>query len=122
AMHQSFLRFASYAEAVERGAAIRFPDLAALAAHHGIDPQQLAGTLSAFNRAARSEEEDPLGRRDFKGPVEPPFWAVEVTSALVHTQGGLTIDERTHVLDAHGNAISGLLAAGGAVVGMTGNS
>lgn len=122
AMHQSFLRFASYAQAVERGAARQFADVAQLAAYHGVDAAQLSATLVAFNRAARGEAGDDLGRRDFKGPVEAPLWAVEVTAALVHTQGGLTIDAGTGIRGKSGVAIGGLFGAGGAVVGMTGSS
>jgi succinate dehydrogenase/fumarate reductase flavoprotein subunit len=44
--------------------------------------------------------------------VEPPFTAVRVRAAVTHTIGGLRVDDRACVLDAHGTAIPGLYAAG----------
>ena len=43
---------------------------------------------------------------------EPPFLAVQVRAAVTHTIGGLRIDERARVLDAAGEPVAGLHAAG----------
>ena len=45
---------------------------------------------------------------------------VKVTGALFHTQGGLAVDNNARVL-RKGRPISGLYAAGGAAVGMSGS-
>ena len=60
--------------------------------------------------------------RVFKRMLEPPFYAVKVTGALFHTQGGLDIDANCCVLRADGTAFANLLAAGGAARGVSGNA
>ncbi|MCG6121258.1 MAG: FAD-dependent oxidoreductase [Microvirga sp.] len=122
AMHDAFLRFAPYREAMERGGVRRFDDLASLCEAFGVDAGELAGTLAEFNAMARGETTDPLGRVDFGGEITAPFWAVGVTGALVHTQGGLRVDERARVVRDDGRAIDGLYAAGGCALGITGVS
>jgi fumarate reductase flavoprotein subunit len=44
-----------------------------------------------------------------------------VTCALFHTQGGLAVDETARVLDASGDALPNLFAAGGAAAGVSGS-
>ena len=61
-------------------------------------------------------------QRVFKRLLEPPFYAVKVTGALFHTQGGLDIDAQCRVLRADGTAFPNLLAAGGAARGVSGNA
>lgn len=122
AMHDAFLRFAPYREAMERGGVQRFDDLASLCESFGIDLAGLADTLARFNALARGEKSDPLGRVDFGGEIAAPYWAVGVTGALVHTQGGLRVDGRARVLHDDGSAIEGLYAAGGCALGITGAS
>lgn len=52
-------------------------------------------------------------RRSAQGLVEPPFIALgPVRSVFVHAEGGLRVDEEHRVLDAAGQPIPGLRAAG----------
>lgn len=51
---------------------------------------------------------------------KPPYYAVKVTGALFHTQGGLEIDASARVLDAQGRPLPNLYAAGGAARGLSG--
>jgi succinate dehydrogenase/fumarate reductase flavoprotein subunit len=51
---------------------------------------------------------------------KPPYYAVKVTGALFHTQGGLEIDASARVLDARGRPLPNLYAAGGAARGLSG--
>jgi fumarate reductase flavoprotein subunit len=51
---------------------------------------------------------------------KPPYYAVKVTGALFHTQGGLEIDAGARVLDTRGRPLPGLYAAGGAARGLSG--
>lgn len=122
AMHDAFLRFAPYREALERGVVRRFDDLAALCHAFEIDLPTLAKTLTEFNAFADGKQPDPLGRTDSGGRIVAPFWAVGVTGALVHTQGGLHVDAQARVLREDGKAIDGLYAAGGCAMGITGAS
>jgi len=49
-----------------------------------------------------------------------PFFAVKVTGALFHTQGGLAIDATGRVKRKDGSVFPNLFAAGGAAVGISG--
>ena len=82
-----------------------------------VDTETLAATLDARSRSA----DDPFGR-DFSAapPLEPPYYAVKVTGALFHTQGGLRIDERARVLRRSGAPLPNLFAGGGAACGVSG--
>ncbi|MDB5806628.1 MAG: 3-ketosteroid dehydrogenase [Betaproteobacteria bacterium] len=64
---------------------------------------------------------DPFGR-DFssKPALEAPYYAVKVTGALFHTQGGLEIDAQARVLREDGSALPNLYAGGGAARGISG--
>ena len=54
--------------------------------------------------------------------LAPPFFAVKVTGALLHTQGGLVIDATGRVKRNDGNLFPNLFAAGGAAVGVSGTT
>jgi len=51
-----------------------------------------------------------------------PYYAVKVTGALFHTQGGLDIDAQCRVLGPDGQPLPNLLAAGGAARGVSGDA
>ena len=66
--------------------------------------------------------EDSFGR-SFQRPLAAPYYAVKVSGALFHTQGGLDIDAHCRVLrERDGTAFPNLLAAGGAARGVSGNA
>lgn len=93
------------------------------------DPESLAAAMrvpAAGLRAAIAETacgtSDRFGR-DFTAnpPLTPPYYAVRVTGALFHTQGGLVVDTCARVLRADGSPLPNLLAAGGAACGVSGS-
>ncbi|MCK5623333.1 MAG: FAD-binding protein, partial [Alphaproteobacteria bacterium] len=45
---------------------------------------------------------------------------IRVTGGLLHTQGGLAVDDRTRVLDRAGRPFVNLFAGGGAACGVSG--
>jgi fumarate reductase flavoprotein subunit len=66
---------------------------------------------------------DQHGRRfSAKQKLKPPFFAVKVTGALFHTQGGLAIDTTGRVKRKDGSLFANLFAAGGAATGISGNT
>ena len=100
---------------------------AALAEALGIGAGALARTLEAYNAACRSGEDgftplalDGLGtdghaprKSNWARPIDrPPFLAWPIIAANCFTFGGLKIDPRARVLNADGEAIPGLYAAG----------
>lgn len=93
--------FPDFVAAEAAGALRAAPDATALAACIGCDAATLSETLA--------------GTR-----LSPPYFAVRVTGALFHTQGGLDIDADTRVLHESGAPLPNLLAAGGAARGVSG--
>ncbi|MDB5966046.1 MAG: fumarate reductase/succinate dehydrogenase flavoprotein [Polaromonas sp.] len=109
--------FPDFCEAEAAGALRTCVDTAALAALISCPVQTLDATLAAMSCQAP----DAHGRV-FRRALQAPFFAVKVTGALFHTQGGLDIDEHCRVLREDGSAFSNLLAAGGAARGVSGNA
>jgi 3-oxo-5alpha-steroid 4-dehydrogenase len=102
----------------------------ALARAIGVDPEGLSATVAAYNRAARGEEPDAVGKapEEMSALDQPPYHAIDVS---VHsrlfpmpmlTLGGLKVNERTGgVQRADGRDIVGLYAAGRSAVGLCSN-
>src|SRR5215831_5122710 len=103
--------------------------IAELARNCGIDPEGLERTIAEFNAGARRGEDPAFGRGStvynrYQGdaavslnpcvaPIEHgPFYAVKVVPGSFGTFAGLKTDANAQVLDASGNPIPGLYAAG----------
>jgi fumarate reductase flavoprotein subunit len=66
---------------------------------------------------------DRYGRRfSAEQELRPPFFAVKVTGALFHSQGGVVIDTTGRVKRKDGSLFPNLFAAGGAAVGISGTT
>jgi len=109
--------FPDFCDAEAAGALRRCESLADLAACIGCDEAVLARTLSALH----DKQPQPDGRVFLRG-LEAPYFAVKVTGALFHTQGGLDTTDDMRVVRADGAAFANLLAAGGAAGGVSGNA
>ena len=109
--------FPDFVEAQNAGALKSAPDLASLAQLLGCDTAVLRTTLAAVLPG-------PVDRfgRVFTRALDAPYYAVKVTGALFHTQGGLDIDAQCRVLRTDDTAFPNLLAAGGAARGVSGNA
>ncbi|MDX1692297.1 MAG: FAD-binding protein [Ketobacteraceae bacterium] len=104
--------------------------LEALAERCKINPATLKDTILQYNRAARSEIPDPLGKPpgEMAQILEPPFYAIDmsvgkgdITSVI--TLGGLRVHEATgEVINARGEPVGGLYAAGRAAIGVASNA
>ncbi|MCX7168396.1 MAG: FAD-dependent oxidoreductase [Rhodocyclales bacterium] len=118
---EALLRFArgfpDFCEAEAVGAVKACADKFALAALIGCDTDTLSATLGVVSPGSVS----PDGRV-FSRALQAPFYAVKVTGALFHTQGGLDIDAQCRVLHEDGTPFNNLLAAGGAARGVSGNA
>ena len=98
--------FPDFCEAERAGAVRECATIEALAAVIGCDVAVLEATLGRTDRRA----------------LTAPFYAIKVTGALFHTQGGLDIDPDCRVLRTDGTPFPNLLAAGGAARGVSGNA
>lgn len=102
----------------------------ALARAIGVDPQGLERSIAAYNRAARGEETDAVGKSpdEMSALVHAPLHAIDIS---VHsryfpmpmlTLGGLKVDEETGMVRREDGApITGLYAAGRTAVGICSN-
>jgi fumarate reductase flavoprotein subunit len=89
----------------------------------GLPPAAFADTCAAVTASKAGQRPDRFGREFATLPdLRPPLWAVRVTGALFHTQGGLAIDRQCRVLRAdNGLPLPNLIAAGGAACGVSGS-
>lgn len=92
-----------------------------LARRFELNPDALRETLDEFNQTAVNGK-DAFGRTIFGERLTPPFYGVQVTGALFHTQGGLKVNVHAQVLDQRGIPIPNLYAGGGTAAGVSGNS
>ncbi len=112
--------FADYQDLVDNGAVVWVDGTDGVAERIAAPVETVRATIAAAERAARGEQPDPLGRREWEAPLQPPYGLVKVEGALFHTQGGLLVDGNAAVLRA-GRPIPGLYAAGGSAAGMSGH-
>ena len=114
-------------------------DLGELARKIEAPPEHLRSTVDRFNGFARDGRDPEFHRGESAydhyygdptlrpnpslAPLEkPPFHAVRIVPGDLGTKGGLRTDERARVLDADGDPIPGLHAAGNATAAVMGRS
>ncbi len=99
----------------------------ALAARIQADPAKLRASLDSASAAARGEREDAFGKSpDMRHDMgRGPYYALDISIGAptfplaVLTLGGLVLDEANgQVLDAAGQRIAGLFAAGRTAIGL----
>lgn len=99
--------FPDFCEAEAAGALRRCESVAALAECIGCEAPVLQATLDG---------------RVFARVLDAPYFAVKVTGALFHTQGGLDTAPDMRVLRQDGTPLPNLLAGGGAAGGVSGDA
>ena len=117
---------------------MRADTIEALAGQLGLDGATLAQTVARFNRHADAGHDPDFGRgtssydhfygdRSRQGTAvtlgairEAPFYAVEIASGLLGTNGGARTDGQGRILGHDGAVIPGLFGAGNAIACPTG--
>ena len=108
------------------GTVLSADSVEALAAKAGIDATGLSGTVGDFNELVRAGSAPALSpaRTTDTYPAhtidKPPFYAIPLCAGITVTSGGLSVDAGARVLDAGGQPIPGLYAAGSVVGGLEG--
>ncbi|MDK6232922.1 flavocytochrome c [Aerococcus sanguinicola] len=98
---------------VAEGTLYKAETVADLARQIDMDPEQLEETVKKYNSYVEAGEDPDFNKGAFDLKVEEaPFYATPRKPAIHHTMGGLRIDTQAQVLDADGQAIPGLYAAG----------
>jgi flavocytochrome c len=94
-----------------------------LAAITKIGASSLQATLDELDDLAASGLRGPFGRTFLpEERLKPPYYAVKVTGALYHTQGGVCIDDTARVRRKGGGVFENLFAGGGAARSVSGPS
>ena len=115
--------FPDFCEAEKMGAVKTCADTEALAKLIGCKEIRCVAIVNIANNIYNTWANGIFdSQREFKRPLKTPFYAVKVTGALFHTQGGLDIDAQCRVLRADGTAFPNLIAAGGAARSVSGNA
>lgn len=117
---------------------MRAETIEVLARQIGLDPAVLGATVARFNAHADAGTDPDFGRgtspydhfygdRSRTGPFvtlgairKAPFYAVEIASGLLGTNGGPRTDGKGRVLGHDGAPIAGLFGAGNAIAAPTG--
>ena len=114
-------RFAEYRDAVEIRAMKRADTIEALATACGLPEAQLADTMQRVANLAAGHDRDEFGRRfSADEPLRAPYFAIRVTGALFHTQGGLVVDREARVVSGDGTPLPNVFAGGGAARSVSG--
>lgn len=122
-IHDLGMTFEDYRDAEAAGAVRRADDIDELASLCALDAESLGTTMAECAGYAHGTGDCPFGR-DFssKASPVPPYYAIRITGALFHTQGGLAIDTGAKVLRDDGAAFPNLFAGGGAARGVSGDA
>ena len=116
-------QFPDFRDAEGAGALLKANTVQELAVLLNMPEAALAAEFELVARAGRSGVPDHFGRAfSARSELKPPYLAIKITGALFHTQGGLMITPETRVMRTGGAAFPNLFAAGGAAVGVSGNS
>ena len=113
--------FDDFNKAEDSGAIIKAKDKNDLAQKLGVNLSALGKTLTDCARYAEGNGIDPFGRGFHPTKLlTPPYYAIKVTGALFHTQGGLTINHLTQICRPDGSQFDSIFACGGAACGVSG--
>lgn len=121
--HKVMEQFDDYQQAKAAGCLMTADTIEELAELANIDAAGLKESIEETWAHVDSEELDRFGR-SFAGKekLAPPYYAVRVTGALFHTQGGVEVDGDARVLKTDGTPLPNLYAGGGAARGISGPS
>jgi flavocytochrome c len=116
-------QFPDFRDAESAGAVLRAATVDDLAKLLNVPVAELSEEFAGIERAIAGTRRDRFGR-SFAGhpPLKPPYLAIRITGALFHTQGGLAVTPDARVRRADGTPFPNLYAAGGAAVGVSGQS
>ncbi|RCV88034.1 FAD-dependent oxidoreductase [Billgrantia montanilacus] len=122
-IHQAALEFEDYRNAHIAGAVRTFATLESMAEGLDLPLGALEQTFDEMRALAENGEADAFGRSfSPETLLAPPYYAIRVTGALFHTQGGLEVDTQGRVVGQEGGIFPNLFAAGGAARGVSGSN
>ena len=102
------------AASLEKGTTVKAGSPGELAEAIAVDPTALEDTIIEYNALAKGGEDELFQKpAEFLAPLESaPYYANETYIRLVHSIGGIIVDENTRVLAQDGSVIPNLYAVG----------
>jgi succinate dehydrogenase/fumarate reductase flavoprotein subunit len=98
---------------LQRGWIKRAESLADLAASVGLEPGALEESVRRWNRSCENGGDPEFGRRKMLVPIsKPPFYAIELSPAMLNTQGGPRRNARGQIVRPDDTPIPRLYSAG----------
>ncbi len=109
---------------VSTGITVQADTIEGLAKLIDVDPATLAETLANWNKYVADKNDPDFGRESGMDAdlSQAPYYAIKIAPGIHHTMGGVRINTATQVLDANGDPIPGLYAAGEVVGGVHGGN
>ncbi len=105
------------------GIVVTGADVADLASQIEVDPAALQAAVDAYNAITTDGATDEFGRTEGCIAFAPgAMYAIKVAPGIHHAMGGIRINASNQALDAEGNPIPGLYAAGEVTGGIHGNN
>ena len=117
---------ATIANMVAQGAVVEANTLDELAKKTGMNAANLKAAVAGYNAVVEKGAKDKYGfvanNKDDKPLTEGPWYACRKVPTVHHTMGGLQINTKAQVLNAKGEVIRGLYAAGEVTGGIHGSN
>ncbi len=108
----------AFQDYMDAGIVVSGNNASELATNLGVDPIAMEDTFTRYI-ASIQKGEDEFNKTKLPSNWDGPYYAMEITADLRHTQGGLVTDIDAHVIKEDGSVIQGLYAAGGVTEGFT---
>ncbi|OED35559.1 hypothetical protein AB833_30585 [Chromatiales bacterium (ex Bugula neritina AB1)] len=120
--HEAALaNFQDYKTACEMKAPKHAPSWLELSKLMQVPAAALEETMNAVASHCRHQTTDEFGRPfNTEAELQAPYFAIRVTGALFHTQGGLLVNNEARVVKTDGRAMPNLFAGGGAARSVSG--
>ncbi len=120
-IHEFAMSFPDYRDALEVHAVKQAEDIPQLAERTNLPLHVLEETFAEISAMRAAQTDDHFGRTFHDAhQFVAPYFAVKVTGALFHTQGGLVINQQAKVVDENNVPFANLFAGGGAACGVSG--
>lgn len=98
---------------VNKGYAVSGATLEELGKKVGINGKNLVSTMKKYNEYVKTGKDTEFNKNILPRELtKAPYYAIEVSPAVHHTMGGVSINSSAEVLTAEGKVIKGLYAAG----------
>ena len=107
-------------QAMKSGGIFTSDSIEVIANNFKLSPMRLEATVDQYNNGIKNGK-DEFGRQLPILPLQSPWYSAQITGAIAHTQGGLTVDPHCRVIRPDGLPIPGLYAGGNTMAGLSGN-